>query len=76
MSTEDKRGLASVKQRSKKPYRTHNYKLYCRDCFAAIESECLCNRIVGYDAETGVPIVDISDDEWHYLYDSHTEGTN
>ena len=37
-------------------------------CIASIESECICNRIVGYDAETGTPRVDMTKEEWAYLY--------
>lgn len=40
---------------------------YCVDCFAYIESECFCDRIVGYDAETGYLIVDVTEEEWAYL---------
>jgi hypothetical protein len=43
-------------------------RFYCIDCFADIESECICNRIVGYDAETGYPIVDLTEDNEAYLY--------
>ena len=45
-----------------------NHKFYCNDCFADIESECFCNRIVGYDAETGYAVVDITEDDEGYLY--------
>jgi hypothetical protein len=38
-----------------------------RYCFADIESECICNRVVGYDAMTGYLVVDITDEEWAYL---------
>jgi hypothetical protein len=47
---------------------------YCKDCFANVEEECICNRIIGYAAED-VPIVDISNDEWYYLYGSRTNRT-
>jgi hypothetical protein len=43
-------------------------KFYCVGCFADIESECICDRIVGYDAVNGYPLVDITDEEWAYLY--------
>jgi len=43
-------------------------KFYCINCIASIESECICNRIVGYDAETGTPRVDMTKEEWAYLY--------
>ena len=43
-------------------------KFYCINCIAPIESECICNRIVGYDAETGTPRVDMTKEEWAYLF--------
>ena len=53
-----------------KPYenRNSNEKFYCCDCFAYEETDCFCSKIVGYDAETGYPIVDVTDVEWNYLY--------
>jgi hypothetical protein len=44
--------------------------LYCHYCFANTESECYCNRIQGYDANTGLPIVAIFQSEWD-AYISH-----
>lgn len=49
----------------------HASKFYCIDCSAYIESECICNRIVGYDAETGIPRVDMTEEEWAYLYNKN-----
>jgi hypothetical protein len=40
---------------------------YCNECFADTEEECICNRILAYDPETGVPIVDLTDAEETYL---------
>lgn len=48
--------------------RNSNEKFYCCECFAYDEDECFCTKIVGYDADTGYPIVDVTDDEWYYLY--------
>jgi hypothetical protein len=45
----------------------NNYGFYCVDCFADIKSECICDRIAGYDASTGYPIVDLTEDEEAYL---------
>jgi hypothetical protein len=47
---------------------------YCIDCFADIESEFICDRIVGYDAETGYPIVDVTEEEWTYLHNKSEKG--
>ena len=43
-------------------------RFYCVDCFAEIPSECICDRIVEYDAVTGYPIVNVTQDEEAYLY--------
>jgi hypothetical protein len=43
-------------------------KFCCVDCFAYVESECFCDRILGFDAETGYPIVDVTEDDEAYLY--------
>lgn len=69
-----------IKQSPEKPTiesdkKKRNSTFYCNDCFADVEEECICNRIIGYDAD-GVPIVDINDYEWYYLYGSRTEGTH
>lgn len=42
-------------------------RFYCTECFADIKSECICDRIVGYDAATGYPIVDLTEDQEAYL---------
>jgi hypothetical protein len=46
----------------------HDSKFYCVDCFVYIESECFCDRIVGYDPETDYPIVNLTEDDEAYLY--------
>jgi hypothetical protein len=46
----------------------HGCKFYCVDCFAYVESECFCDRIVGHDPETGYPIVNLTEDDEAYLY--------
>jgi hypothetical protein len=43
-------------------------QFYCIVCFADRESDCICDRIVGYDAVTGYPCVDMTDEEYAYLY--------
>ncbi len=58
----------SVRRKRKEPKRNHNCRVYCIDCFAAFESECICDRIVDYDAVTGYPVVDVTEEEWAYLY--------
>jgi hypothetical protein len=50
--------------------RNHNNGFYCSECFADRESDCICERIVGYDAETGYPVVDVTEEEWVYLHNS------
>ncbi|MGA9150856.1 MAG: hypothetical protein WBZ36_09770 [Candidatus Nitrosopolaris sp.] len=45
-----------------------SYKFYCNVCFADRESDCICNKTVGYDAVTGYPCVDMTDEEHVYLY--------
>ena len=52
----------------------HDGNFYCVDCFAYIESEFFCDRIVGYDAETGYPIVDVTEEEWAYLHNKSEKG--
>ena len=36
---------------------------YCDECFADRESDCICDRIVGYDVVTGYPCVYMTDEE-------------
>ncbi len=42
-------------------------RFYCTACFAETEFECICDGIVGYDPETGYPIVDMTEEEEAYL---------
>lgn len=49
-----------------------NSVFYCNNCLGN-EKECICNRIGGYDVETGIPIVDVTDDEWRYPDGSQKE---
>lgn len=58
----------SARRKREDPKHNRNCRVYCIDCFAAIESECICDRIVGYDAVTGYPVVDVTEEEWAYLY--------
>jgi DTW domain-containing protein YfiP len=44
-----------------------NYSFYCLECFTDTREQCICDRIEGYDAETGYPIVSITEEEWNYL---------
>jgi hypothetical protein len=41
---------------------------YCNDCSAYVESECICDRIVGYNEVTDCPIVDVTEEEEAYLH--------
>jgi hypothetical protein len=45
-----------------------NNSLCCTDCFSYTKEECICDRIIGYDTRTGIPIVDLTIDEKRYLY--------
>jgi len=54
--------------------RNHNNGFYCSECFADRESDCICDRLVGYDAETGYPIVDVTEEEWVYLHNRSEKG--
>jgi len=38
------------------------------NCFANTREECICDRIEGYDVETGIPLVSLNDSEWAYLH--------
>lgn len=40
----------------------------CGGCFADTPEECICDRIEGFDAETGYPIISINELEWEYLH--------
>ena len=40
---------------------------FCLECFADAREQCICDKIEGYDAETGYPIVTITEEEWSYL---------
>ena len=50
--------------------KTKIFSFYCRNCFADTKSDCYCDRIQGYDANTGLPIVAIYQSEWD-AYISH-----
>jgi|SRR5215469_968506 len=42
---------------------------YCNDCFADVESECICDHVVGYDTVTG----DVTEEEEAYHNRSITQ---
>ena len=50
-------------------------RFYCTECFAEIEAECMCDRIVGCDTATGYPIVVFTEDEKAYLYNRSVSET-
>ena len=56
-------------------YNIKSCGFYCNDCFADVQSECICDRIVGYDAVTGCPIADVTEDEWTYLHSKRVSET-
>jgi hypothetical protein len=41
----------------------------CINCFN-YKAECICDRIISYDAETDIPVVEVTDEEWDYIYSS------
>ena len=45
---------------------TH-FRLYCVECLADSSQDCICKKILRYDKETGIPIVNLTDEEWKYL---------
>ena len=40
---------------------------YCRKCFADSQQDCICKKILGYDKETDIPIVNLTAEECRYL---------
>jgi hypothetical protein len=38
--------------------------LYCKDYLAEISIDCICNKTIGLDARTGLPIVDNEESEY------------
>jgi len=45
---------------------TH-FRLYCVECLADSSQDCICKKILGYDKETNIPVVDLTDEECEYL---------
>jgi hypothetical protein len=43
------------------------YYQFC-DCYGETPDECICDRIEGYDGETGYPIISINERELSYLH--------
>jgi DTW domain-containing protein YfiP len=52
----------------------NNYSFYCLECFADTRDQCICDKIEGYDAETGYTIVSITEEEWSYLISDTSSG--
>jgi hypothetical protein len=54
-------------------YDKNDSPLYCNDCLADTEVDCICNKIIGLDARTGYPIVDDNESdesrEWALFWD-------
>jgi hypothetical protein len=44
-----------------------HFRFYCVECLAESSQDCICKKILGYDKETGIPIVDLTDEECEYL---------
>ena len=45
---------------------TH-FHFYCVECFADSSQDCICKKILGYDKDTDIPVVDLTDAECEYL---------
>lgn len=44
-------------------YDNYSSRFYCLDCLADTEADCICNKTIGRDAITGLPIVDDKESE-------------
>jgi hypothetical protein len=45
----------------------NHFPFYCVECLADSPQDCICKKILGYDKETGIPVVDLTDEECEYL---------
>jgi hypothetical protein len=45
---------------------TH-FRFYCVECLADSSQDCICKKILGYDKETDIPVVDLTYEECEYL---------
>ena len=45
---------------------TH-FHFYCVECLADSSQDCICKKILGYDKDTDIPVVDLTDEECEYL---------
>lgn len=44
-----------------------HFQFYCVECLADSSQDCICKKILGYDIETGIPIVALTNEECEYL---------
>jgi hypothetical protein len=45
----------------------NHFPFYCVECLADSPQDCICKKILGYDKETGIPIVALTYEECEYL---------
>ena len=43
------------------------YSFYCFVCFGDTPIDCYCNKIIGYDPKSGIPIVNLTAEKCQYL---------
>jgi hypothetical protein len=43
------------------------FQFYCVECFADSPQDCICKKILRYDKETDIPIVNLTAEECRYL---------
>ena len=44
-----------------------HFRFYCVECLADSSQDCICKKILGYDKETDIPIVALTNEECEYL---------
>jgi hypothetical protein len=49
-----------------------HFPFYCIECFADSSQDCICKKILRYDKETDIPVVELTDAECQYLSKSGT----
>jgi hypothetical protein len=46
---------------------TRHFIFYCTECFADCQQDCICQKILRYDRDTGIPVIYLTDTECRYL---------
>lgn len=52
---------------------TKHFRFYCTKCFADSQRDCICKKILRYDMETDIPVVELTAAECQYLSKSGTD---